>query len=81
MSGHDCRLASVSRSDSVVSDIEAKIALTATFIESMATPAMVRQNWPHLLIEANRLLRLRESFSLMRDAKQGKSCDQRRTES
>jgi hypothetical protein len=81
MSGHDCRLASVSRSERVVSDIEAKIALTATFIESMATPAMVRQDRPYLLIETNRLLRLSESLSSAGNATQGDSCDQRRTES
>ena len=81
MSGHDCQLATFSRSDRVVSDIQAKITLTAAFIEPMATPAMVRQDRPYLLIETNRLLRLSDRFFIVGDATQGDSCDQRKTES
>ena len=76
MSGHDGRLAAVSRSDRVFSEIQTKTALSAAFIKPVTVPAMIGQDWPHLLIKANRLLRLGECFSSQNDAAPGDSSGQ-----
>jgi hypothetical protein len=80
MSGHDSRLATFSRSDRVVSDIQAKIALTAAFIKPMTIPTMIGQDRSHLLIETNRLLRLSDRFFIVGDATAGDSSGQGKSE-
>jgi hypothetical protein len=46
----------------------------------MTIPAMVRQDRPHLLIETNRLLRLRDRFFIVGDATAGDSSGQGKSE-